>query len=366
MPCVVDKINSSLFEGNEFRDAFSNLIKKSGVKKVAQWTPFKITNKDLPWQTHLMDVKKGQEVTFLLAGRWYLSREADAWVEPGIVFFARINRGEMFNPSHNTGTLKTSESGSLSVARSVAQWNSSDGTLGVSKEIYLASEGEVQGIAIVWNGDAHSGLKNLLAHGDVAGLLQQEFEKLQSPALTPSGWKNHFNFGEAGTFKQCSTNEMCCQTHKNVAILQHDVDHKLAAGLKLNWNWMVSELPSKVAEDTALTHDYLSIAVEFDDGQDITYLWSSTLPEGKVFRCPLPVWDQIETHVVQRTGLTDLGKWLEEERDIASDYATIIGGNASRVVRVWLLGVSIFQRNTGVCRFAKISISGDKKTELLS
>ena len=30
-----------------------------------------------------------------------------------------------------------------------------------------------------------------------------------------------------------------------------------------------------------ITHDYLSIAVEFDNGQDLTSLWSSALPVGE-------------------------------------------------------------------------------------
>jgi hypothetical protein len=39
------------------------------------------------------------------------------------------------------------------------------------------------------------------------------------------------------------------------------------------------------------THDYLSGAVELDNGQDLTYLWSSSLPIGTAFRCPIVWWD---------------------------------------------------------------------------
>lgn len=39
-------------------------------------------------------------------------------------------------------------------------------------------------------------------------------------------------------------------------------------------------LPSEVREDTLTTHDYMSIAVEFDNGQDITCYWSAELPVG--------------------------------------------------------------------------------------
>jgi hypothetical protein len=54
----------------------------------------------------------------------------------------------------------------------------------------------------------------------------------------------------------------------------------------------MDELMSKVREDNLITHDYLSIAVEFDTGQDITYYWSSELPVGAGFRCPIPTLDR--------------------------------------------------------------------------
>ena len=53
-------------------------------------------------------------------------------------------------------------------------------------------------------------------------------------------------------------------------------------------------------------HDYLSIALEFDDGQDLTWFWSCALPEGFSYRCPLDHWRHRETHVVVRTGTANL------------------------------------------------------------
>jgi hypothetical protein len=61
--------------------------------------------------------------------------------------------------------------------------------------------------------------------------------------------------------------------------------------------------------------------------------------------------------MVVRSGLTDLGKWVSDERDLYSDYKQHIGGPAKSVVRVWLLGVSLFQRRPGSCRFADLQIS---------
>jgi hypothetical protein len=50
-------------------------------------------------------------------------------------------------------------------------------------------------------------------------------------------------------------------------------------------------------------------------------------------------------------------KWVSDERDIYADYKEHIGGRAKSVVRVWLLGVSLFQRRAGSCRFGDMQIS---------
>jgi hypothetical protein len=124
----------------------------------------------------------------------------------------------------------------------------------------------------------------------------------------------------------------------------------------------VDELPVDLAEDTLPSHDYLSIAVEFDDGRDLTYYWSAALPEGTVYRCPLPTWKDKETHVVVRSGPRELGRWLAEQRDLHADYARFIGGPARAVVRVWLIANSLFQRGHGRCEYASIRLITNGRT----
>jgi len=111
-----------------------------------------------------------------------------------------------------------------------------------------------------------------------------------------------------------------------------------------------ARLPSDLAEDTVPSHDYLSIAVEFDDGQDITYFWSATLPPETVFRCPLPVWRDIETTSWSAVGRR-LGRWLDEERDLYADYRRILAARRE-VLRIWLIGESVMQRGHGRCEYA--------------
>ena len=120
-----------------------------------------------------------------------------------------------------------------------------------------------------------------------------------------------------------------------------------------------------MAENAVLSHDYLSLAVEFNDGRDITYYWSSKLSVGTGYWCPLPTWKDREFHVVLRSGEQGLGAWLSEERNLYEDYQHYIGTPPARIVRVWLIANSLFQRKDGVCSYRRILLSdGDHRHEL--
>jgi hypothetical protein len=128
----------------------------------------------------------------------------------------------------------------------------------------------------------------------------------------------------------------------------------------------VQQLPSTLREDTVPSHDYMSIAVEFDNGRDITYYWSSNLPVGTGYDCPLPNWAGKEFHVVVRSGETGLGRWHNERRNLYKDYLSYMGSPPTRVVRVWLIANSIFQRGRGVCDYADIRLqAGGKEVRVL-
>jgi Protein of unknown function (DUF3047) len=115
---------------------------------------------------------------------------------------------------------------------------------------------------------------------------------LQSPRKLPAGWHNFFMLGGGPViFNDIGNGAISCGPLKNAGILQRPVAVELQPQTKLSWRWIVEELPSRLPEDQLTSHDYLSIAAEFDDGQDLTYFWSSSLPVGKAFRCPIPRLD---------------------------------------------------------------------------
>src|SRR5262249_50412115 len=149
---------------------------------------------------------------------------------------------------------------------------------------------------------------------------------------------------------------IACHCENDVAILRRPIDFALDAGSELRWRWKIERLPSSRPEDTLLCHDYLSVALEFDDGRDLSWFWSSSLPVGRSFACPIPQWTPRETHQVVRSGPEGLGAWQSERRPVLADHAAAIGGAPPRrAVAVWLIATSVFQHGLGVAEFADIA-----------
>ncbi|MGH7898438.1 MAG: DUF3047 domain-containing protein, partial [Candidatus Binatia bacterium] len=151
-------------------------------------------------------------------------------------------------------------------------------------------------------------------------------------------------------------------TANDVGILQRRVDFDLTPTTAIQWRWNVAKLPASEAEDTIPTHDYLSIAVEFENGLDLTYYWSAALPVGTVFTCPLPTWAPRETHMVVRSGPAGLGTWLTESQNVHRDYAAALGEPPKKIVGIWLIAVSLFRHGEGVAEVADIELRGDGRS----
>ncbi|MBX5461511.1 MAG: DUF3047 domain-containing protein [Steroidobacteraceae bacterium] len=349
----------SFLDRAELIDGLTALISKARSPELREYRVFDLSGNELPWKDLGITLTRGQEATFLLGGRVYLSREHDLWVEPGVAFHVRT-RGTrpLFNPMTNSGTMTAVADGPLEMARGLVEFQDARGELAVPKEDYAKADAKIYGMALVWRGKAQAGLASLLSHGDVCGALAAELVRLQTPRKLPAEWHNFFMLGGGPIiFNDIGNGAISCEPRKNAGILQRPVNIELKPQTTLRWRWIVEELPSLAPEDQLTSHDYLSIAAEYDDGQDLTYFWSRSLPVGKAFRCPIPRWTPLESHMVVRSGLAEVGKWVSDERDLYEDYRTHIGGSARSVVNVWLLGVSLFQRRSGSCRFADIQIS---------
>ena len=175
------------------------------------------------------------------------------------------------------------------------------------------------------------------AQQDPTGLCRRELDRIGAPIAPPSGWEPHRQVPLAGLHRG-HDGEVDVHSRGRVEIVCREARAPLTDMLRLRWRWRMDRLPARRAEDTLLTHDYMSVAVEFDDGRDLSYHWSVALPKETTYRCPLPHWREREWHLAVRSGSAGLGAWHDEERTLGPDRAKAIGGATPReVVRVWLI-----------------------------
>lgn len=172
---------------------------------------------------------------------------------------------------------------------------------------------------------------------DPTGLCRRELDRIATPIAPPSGWEPHRYVPLAGLHHE-HDGVVDVDSLGRAEIVCRETRAPLTDTLTLRWRWRMDRLPARRAEDTLLTHDYMSVAVEFDDGRDLSYHWSAALPKETSYRCPLPYWRKREWHLVVRSGRAGLGEWYHEERTLAGDRSNAIGGATPReVARVWLI-----------------------------
>ncbi len=245
-------------------------------------------------------------------------------------------------------------------------WKDLHGARKQDDSVYRNITGELKILVIRWASDALTGLRTLRDLDTTQGVLAGEVARLEQGETTPPGWQYLWNLGPAEIYRRTArliTPIVSAAGRKATwASCKKTWSLPLSATSEISWRWCVDQLPSTLREDSVPSHDYLSIAVEFDNGRDITYYWSSTLPVGTGYDCPLPNWAGKEFHVVVRCGAEGLGQWQQERRNLYADYRQYMGEPPARIVKVWLIANSLFQRGEGGCDYADIVISNDAET----
>jgi hypothetical protein len=365
----------SVISHAEFHASLEALLAKLPSGLVKDHAFFQLPSNQPPWFDTGIDLDAGDRVTTFAVGRTRLDG-TDLWFGPGFQLWARIGeRGEVFRGVRASNSFTVDDRGKFYLASYFpGEWASPTGELATPPEAYQMVSGAMSVAVIRWSVDPLEGLRQLAAQSGVNGrdnseataLIATEIDRLSNPVETPEGWRYLWFIGPAEIYRPCESTEraaaICCHTRHDVGLLIKDAPAPFEPGLRLRWSWKVDMLPSEVAENELANHDYLSIAVEFDNGQDLTYYWSANLPVGTSYRCPIPAWAGRETHMVVRSGQEELGVWLDEERDVYADYAQAVGGPLpAKVTRVWLIAVSLFQRGEGKCRYSDITLlAGDK------
>jgi DUF3047 family protein len=322
-----------------------------------------------PWKSTKLEVAGGDQITWLGWGLVHLIKPLGLAAPSRVALAVRVAGGAVHRSPSDTLTFSADrggpvELGSLFPAGGEVQ---PDGSVKTDRAPYRAQGGGLAAVVVRWGpgADPQTALETL-AGRDASSLCAAEAARLADPPQPPPGWEHHplvppepiYAASPAGIVTDC---------RQSGGIIRRPAEMPLTPTLRLRWSWRLDLLPSQLPEDTMLTHDYLSVALEFDDGQDLTWHWSSALPLGFAYRCPLDHWRHRETHVVARTGTANLGRWIEEERPILADHQAAIGGPApARVVRAWLISLSFFQGGEGRGEFGRIELAdGDRVISVL-
>jgi hypothetical protein len=316
-----------------------------------------------PWTDTGLDVVRGADVTMLATGHCTTMPGFGRGGSAQFYLWRRISpNGRIAKGTRSTTSFSSEEAGRLELAILHGEWADTRGTLATPPDLYALADGQLSVTVIVW-GDgvrASHGLSLLRDRvGDDDALIEAELERLAHPVHRPDGWSYLWLLGESDTFRAENLDGhdvISCCTRADAAILKRKCAIKTTPDATLTWRWKIDQLPSRTREDELAQHDYLSVAVEWESGKDITYMWSSSLPVGTVFTCPIPQWAPRETHVVVRSGEDSVGFWCQEQRNLYRDYVDILGAEPGRVVAVWLIAVSIFQHGEGRAAFGPISI----------
>lgn len=331
---------------------------------VAERVWIELPASEAPWRDSGLTLREGEEVTYFAAGRVIVSAALDIWVTPRTQIWARLGEeGPIRSSSRDSNTLRARGDGRLYFGNYFPNdWKDPGGTRVADDAVYAGMQGEIWILAVRWRGTAQDGLAALAAAGDPLGVVASERERLALGDPAPPGWHHLWHLGDTEIFQARSdavgARVLTADVNGDVGILQRDAAFPLHADTEIAWRWCVDAVPGLMREDSIPSHDYLSLAVEFENGLDLTYYWSCELPVGTAYWCPLPNWKRREFHVVIRSGRVGLGVWHDERRNLHADALRYFGSPPGNVVRVWLIAVSVFKRQRGTFSIANIRLRG--------
>ncbi len=316
-----------------------------------------------PWTSTGLRVEPGELISWLAWGSVRLAGRLGISAPPRAVVGARIGSGPARRGTADTLTFAAGGAGELRLGSLFPGEPREDGTIAVDRIPYRLMSGSLSAVVVRWApGTNPPEILAGVAARDPSGLCAAEAERLADPPRPPAGWEEHPLAAAAGIYSR-SQDGIAVHAREPAGIIRRPAAMPLTGTLRLRWRWRLEELPSRLPEDTLLTHDHLSVALEFDDGRDLTWQWSSGLPEGFSYRCPLDHWRHREAHVVVRSGTVGLGRWLDEERPVLADHRAALGGPPpARVVGAWLISVTAFQGGEGRGELARIELVDGERT----
>lgn len=322
------------------------------------WTSLSLSSSQSQWLATGLEVQRGRMVSVFGFGERAVG---SIRLEPRNIAWLRIGEeGEVQKLASNQFSFRPSRSGELflTIPPPFTIWENPQGRFPDNVDTSAATPLGMNFIAVEWTQAHEAALEQIsMAKGDVFHLA---LERLRNPKLLPEGFSYLWFLGQSDVFERFNAqNRFGIRGHaiNNWGIVKKPLDLPLRKDSEISFEWLYSTLPAHGPETDASHHDYLSVAVEFDNGQDITWFWSSNLEVGTGFRCPLPWWNERETHIVLQSGQDSLGEWHAHRRNIREDYKHHVGDDLpNRIIGVWFIATSLSQ-TPAVASFAGVKIN---------
>ena len=319
-----------------------------------------------PWTATGIDLRRGQAYTLLATGVIHWSeRHPHLHGGPGFHLWARIHPGgRIVNLIRLSGSFVADVDGELELGIYLGAWRDVFGALDTPLSAFARLRGALDVMVLAWHGESLSGLMTLQARC-ATPIVAAEIQRLRTPVPLPAAWHYLLETGITDIYRECgdlARPRICLHAHDDQGILRKPVDFPLGPATRLSWRWRLDQHPSDIGEDTVASHDYVSVAAEFDNGRDLTWIWSSALPVETWFDCPIKVWSRRETHCVVRSGGNQAMRWCEENRAVQADVARTMGPPPARIVAVWLICVATFQHGTARASFEDIRLRDDQRS----
>ena len=325
-----------------------------------------------PWQSTGIRLRAGDAYSVFALGRvqWAVGAPS-LHGGPRFHLWCRVQPGgRIRNLRADTDTFVADVDGELEVGLYMGMWRDAHGSLATDPALYARLQGQLEVLLIHWGAQAPVNALATLAATLPDSCYAAELQHLRALPPEPAGWLPLLETGESHLFTPSRSDSGAAAIRiageDEQGILCRPCDFPLTPATRLSWAWRLHGLPSAVAENSVRTHDYISIAAEFDNGRDLTWFWSTCLAPDVHFDCPVKYWSARETHLVARSGLAGLGTWQREERAVWRDVERAMGPPPGRIVRIWLIAVASFQHGRLHAEFSDIEISdGARRWRLL-
>jgi hypothetical protein len=323
------------------------------------------------WSSTGLILNPGDEATISANGQIEIGLSHP--IEPKHALWGRVGEsGSIFQLASNQYSFTSSDSGELYIAMSPpglfwanrqGDWAEAfsqmpDAPLDISVEVFL------------WPDSAKEGLNQIGEDPSRRTLSENSLKAISDAKTLPEGYDYLWYLTQSNVFSSFTEGErkgVHAKTTDDFGIIKRPLDIPLTPDTKINFDWMYKHLPAMASETDPANHDYLSIAIEFDNGQDITWMWSKDIEPETIFKCPLPDWQHRETHIVLQSGVSGLNEWHSHTRSIQKDYAAAVGGEIpARITGVWIIGVSLFGLQQAEALFANaVVVDNGKIHELM-